>query len=152
MGLKTDHSRKITAKFQTNLVAGLLNHRRQGSRNLSGKVPAQGTNKTESGEVHVPASPKTKYTNAKGAAEYLGISKATFFRRRALGYFQPSPITGRYHLDDLDREAKGNPTTPGISISAEAAIQKTFGKSETTPLLAHGGSPSKIVSFEQNAI
>ena len=51
-----------------------------------------------------PASP---YTNSKRAAAYLGIFKAQFIRLRSRWYFKPSPITGRYHTDDLDRETRG---------------------------------------------
>ena len=148
MGRKDDHSGNIRTRFQTSLVAGLLEHRRQKSRNFPGKHPVQDTHMSESGAACVKACPKTKYTNATGAAEYLGVSKATFFRHRANGHFPPSPITGRYHLDDLDREARGTLSIRNGHDAADAQTQKTFGKSETTPLLAHGGQKSPQVSLE----
>ena len=107
MGRKTNHARNNATKFQTNLLEGLLTHRRMEHRNPHDKVSARETDKMERGAVHLQAAPKTKYTNAKGAADHLGISKATFCRLKAKGFFQPSPITGRYHLDALDREARG---------------------------------------------
>lgn len=152
MGRKTNPARNNATKFQTNLLEGLLTHRRMEHRNPHDKVSARETDKMERGAVHLQAAPKTKYTNAKGAADHLGISKAMFFRLRAKGYFQPSSVTGRYHIDDLDSEARGIPATPGSSISAEAATQTTFGKAETTPPLAHGGRPSKTVGLESIAI
>ena len=138
MGRKTNHSRNMTTKFRTNLVAGLLNQRRLENRTPLDKGPFEETDKTERGAVHVQAPPKTKYTNAKGAAEYLGISKASFCRLKAKGFFQPSPITRRYHLDDLDREARGTLSRPNGGDAVDAQPQKTFGDPESMPPLAHG--------------
>ena len=107
MGRKTNHAPSSATKFQTNLLEGLLTHRRMEKRNTQGGVPILKTDKPEGGVSHVQALPKTQYTNAKGAADHLGISKATFYRLKAKGFFPPSPITGRYHLDDLDRDARG---------------------------------------------
>ena len=148
MGRKTNHSRNMATKFRTNLVAGLLNQRRLEKRTPLGKEPFQETDKTERGAVHVQAPPKTKYTNAKGAAEYLGLSKASFCRLKAKGFFQPSPITRRYHLDDLDREARGTLSRPNGGDAADSQTQKTFGDPESMPPLAHGGSLSTVVSLE----
>jgi hypothetical protein len=139
MRRKSDRSWNITTKFQTNLVAGLLNNRRQGNPHLSAKVPAQGTDKKASAGHHAQP-PQTQYTNAKGAAEYLGISKATFCRLKAKGFFQPSPVTGRYHLDDLDREARGTLSRPNGCDAADAQTQKTFGHPESTQPPAPSGS------------
>jgi hypothetical protein len=139
MGRKTNHARNNATKFQTNLLEGLLTHRRMEHRsNPQDKVSAQEMDKMERGAAHLQAAPKTKYTNAKGAADHLGISKATFCRLKAKGFFQPSPITGRYHLDDLDREARGALSTQNGRAAADAQTQKTFGHPETMPPLAHG--------------
>ena len=140
MGRKSNHAGHIASTFQANLVAGLLSHRRQEPSRSKGKAPARESEKTANAVGHVQASPQTKYTNAKGAANYLGISKATFCRLKAKGFFQPSPVTGRYHLDDLDREARGTLSTPERSDAAEAQPQNTFGPPETMPPLAHGES------------
>lgn len=148
MGRKTNHSRNMATKFQTNLVAGLLTHQRLENRTPLAKGPVQEAEKTKTAAVHVQAPPKTKYTNAKGAAQHLGLSKATFFRLRAKGHFQPSPVTGRYHLDDLDRETRSAPAELSGKSTAETATQKPFGKSESMPPLAHGGSMANVVSLE----
>jgi len=137
----------MATKFQTNLVAGLLTQQRLENRTPLAKGPVQEAEKTKTAVVHVQAPPKTKYTNAKGAADYLGISKATFCRLKAKGFFKPSPITGRYHLDDLDREARGTLSRPNGGDAADAQPQKTFGDPESMPPLAHGGSVLKPVSL-----
>jgi hypothetical protein len=72
-----------------------------------GKSPLEDFRTMASTPPHASSAPKTKYTNAEGAREHLGISKSKFFRLRNQGYFKPSPVTGLYHLDDLDREARG---------------------------------------------
>lgn len=148
MGRKANHSRSMATKFQTNLVAGLLTHRRLENHTPLNKELIREAEKTQTATVPVQAPPRTKYTNAKGAAQYLGLSKATFFRLRAKGHFQPSPITGRYHLDDLDRETRATPAGLSGNRAAEAAAQKPFGKSESMPPLAHGGSMANVVSLE----
>ncbi len=148
MGRKTNPARNNATKFQTNLLEGLLTHRRMEHRNPHDKVSARETDKKERGAVHLQAAPKTKYTNAKGAAEYLGLSKASFCRLKAKGFFQPSPITRRYHLDDLDREARGTLSRPNGGDAADSQTQKTFGDPESMPPLAHGGSLSTVVSLE----
>lgn len=140
MGRKTNHSRNMATKFRTNLVAGLLNQRRLENRTPLDKGPFEETDKTERGAVHVQEPPKTKYTNAKGAAQYLGLSKATFFRLRAEGHFQPSPVTGRYHLDDLDRETRSAPAELSGIRTAEAAAQKSFDPPKSIRPPAPGGS------------
>ena len=142
MGRKTNHARNNATKFQTNLLEGLLTHRRMEHRNPQDTVSARETDKVERGAVHLQAAPKTKYTNAKGAADHLGISKATFCRLKAKGFFQPSPITGRYHLDDLDRETRGALSMQNGSEPTNTQTQKTFGHPETMPPLAHGESMS----------
>jgi len=111
-------------------------------RTPQGGVPALKKDKTEGGAPNVQGLPKTKYTNAKGAAQHLGLSKATFFRLRARGHFQPSPITGRYHLDDLDRETRATLSKPNGRDPADAQNQNPFGYSEPMPPLAHGESMS----------
>jgi hypothetical protein len=111
MRRKSDRSWNITTKFQTNLVAGLLNNRRQGNPHLSAKVPAQGTDKKASAGHHAQP-PQTQYTNAKGAAEYLGI----------------------------DREARGTLSRPNGCDAADAQTQKTFGHPESTQPPAPSGS------------
>lgn len=114
----------MATKFQTNLVAGLLSHRRLENQTPLNEELLRKAENTETATIPVQAPPKTKYTNAKGAAQYLGLSKATFFRLRAKGYFQPSPVTGRYHLDDLDRETKAAPAELTGNSAAKAAAQK----------------------------
>ena len=148
MGRKANHSRSMATKFQTNLLAGLLTYRRLENHTPLNKELLREAEKTVTATVTVQAPPNTKYTNAKGAAQYLGLSKATFFRLRAKGHFQPSPVTGLYHLDDLDRESRAVPAALSENNSAEAATQKTFGNSETHTPLAHGGSVLKPVSLE----
>lgn len=140
MGRKTNHSRNMATKFQTNLVAGLLTHRRLENHTPLNKELLRDAEKTKTAAVHVQAPPKTKYTNAKGAAQHLGLSKATFFRLRAKGHFQPSPVTGRYHLDDLDRETRATPAELSGIRTAEAAAQKSFDPPKSIRPPAPGGS------------
>ena len=147
MGRKANHSRNVTTVFEANLVAGLLNHRRLQNSCRIRKACSRDADQTEVGLTLAQTPSKTKYTNAKGAALHLGISKATFFRRKARGHFKPSPVTGLYHLDDLDRETRPVPAALSGNNSAEAATQKIFGNSETHTPLAHGGSVSKPVSL-----
>ena len=147
MDRKASHSRNITTVFESNLVAGLLNHRRLQSSCRIRKACSRDADQTEVGLTLAQTPSKTKYTNAKGAALHLGISKSTFFRRKARGHFKPSPVTGLYHLDDLDRETRAVPGALSENNSAEAATQKTFGNSETHTPLAHGGSVLKPVSL-----
>jgi hypothetical protein len=106
MGRARNRSQNGNTTFEANLVAGLLNQQRQRNQKFKHKINAQKPQKTEQTPHQRHALPETKYVNARGAAQYLGISKATFFRLKAKGHFRPSPITGRYHLDDLDSHAK----------------------------------------------
>lgn len=133
MGSKINHAQSSATRFQANLVEGLLTRRRMEKRNPQGEVSALETDTREGGAVHVQAPPKTKYTNAKGAADYLGISKATFCRLKTKGFFKPSSVTGRYHLDDLDREARGTISLQNGNDAADAQNQKTFGHPESMP-------------------
>ena len=143
---------KTKSKIESNLIAGLLSERAGKAKKSSGVPTLDPRLVGKPSGFMSTHSPASRYTDSKGAADHLGISKAMFFRLRAKGYFQPSSVTGRYHIDDLDSEARGIPATPGSSISAEAATQTTFGKAETTPPLAHGGRPSKTVGLELIAI
>jgi hypothetical protein len=100
----------ITEKFQNKLVAGLLKQQREERRESSRKSPIPKTCLVERDQTLAShgTTPETKYTDAKGAAQHLGISRSKFFRLRSKGHFTPSPITGLYNFQDLDREARGN--------------------------------------------
>lgn len=107
MGGRTKHSRRTASRFESNLLEGLSKISQQQRMKSQGKSPLEDFRTVASGPPHASTPPKTKYTNAEGAKEHLGISKSKFFRLRNQGYFKPSPVTGLYHLDDLDREARG---------------------------------------------
>jgi hypothetical protein len=104
---RTNHSRRAVSRFESNLLEGLSNISQQQRKKCQGKSPLEDFRTVASAPPHASFAPKTKYTNAEGAREHLGISKSKFFRLRNQGYFKPSPVTGLYHLDDLGREARG---------------------------------------------
>lgn len=80
------------------------------------------------------ASPQCQWVNARQAAVTLGISKATFARLRKKGHFKPSPITGRFHLDELNREAFGIPSQTLYSDGPPNGAAQTLSPSgETRP-------------------
>jgi hypothetical protein len=93
--------------FESNLISGLLKERTTKATKNSGMPPMVTPAVRKSSSSCFKQPPASPYTDAKGAAAYLSISKAKFFRLRRQGYFKPSPITGRYHTDDLDRETRG---------------------------------------------
>jgi hypothetical protein len=105
--IDTQERGRSRSNFESSLISGLLKERTTKASKNSGMPPLV-TPSVQKGSSpcskHAPASP---YTDSKGAAAYLGISKAKFFRLRRQGHFKPSPITGRYYTDDLDRETRG---------------------------------------------
>jgi hypothetical protein len=96
-------NRTLASAIQTNLIKELGKQRRQISMKTLSGVEEQ---KPVSKAIEQPLP--SKYVDTKTAYQHLGISKASFFRLKKLGHFLPSPVTGRYHLDDLDREARGH--------------------------------------------
>ncbi len=126
MSRKADRSRNIAKKFESNLLSGLLRQKQRHVDKCFSKVDQKDVKKIQAPLPRAPTVPESKYTNAKGAAKHLGISKATFFRRRAAGFFQPSPVTGKYHLDELDREVKGIPAVLLRTTFAEGAAERTL--------------------------
>ncbi len=111
---------RARSRFESNLLSGLLS-----KAGKSSEFAASSKAKDDASQAP-PILPvkSSRYTDAKGAAEYLGISKSTFFRLRNKGFFTPSPVTGRYHLDELDREAKGVPPNHTGKGAAEVLTQK----------------------------
>ena len=105
--IDTQERGRSRSKFESSLISGVLKERTSKASKNSGMPPLV-TPSVQKGSSpcskHAPASP---YTDSNGAAAYLGISRAKFFRLRSKGHFQPSPVTGRYHMDDLDSEARG---------------------------------------------
>ena len=98
---------KTQSKFESNLIAGLLSERAGKAKKSSGMPTLDPRLVGKPSGFISTHSPASRYTDSKGAAGYLGISRAKFFRLRSKGHFHPSPITGRYHMDDLDSEARG---------------------------------------------
>ena len=95
----------IAGALQQNLIRQLSTKTAQRTRSTS-QISARGQPQSPSGDDKT-ASLRSQWINAQQAAVYLGISKATFARLRKKGHFKPSPITGRFHLDELNREAFG---------------------------------------------
>jgi hypothetical protein len=102
MSLTKNFNRTIAGTLHTNLIKQFAKQR----RHTPGKTLSPATERKPAPVAHEP--PASKYVDTKAAYQHLGISKASFFRLRKLGHFSPSPITGRYHIDDLDREARGH--------------------------------------------
>lgn len=144
----TREDRGSRSKFESSLLSGLLNWKATNTTKNSCVPPSETKPAAKDSGSIAGGSPASRYIDSKGAAAYLGVSKAKFFRLRSKGHFRPSPVTGLYHLDDLDREARAvQPPSPDDN-SDEEATQKIFGKSESKPPLAHGGSSAKPVSQE----
>ena len=134
--IDTQERGRSRSKFESSLISGVLKERTSKASKNSGMPPLV-TPSVQKGSSprskHAPASP---YTDSKGAAAYLGISKAKFFRVRRQGHFKPSPITGRYYMADLDLEARGIQSTPTGRATGDAELPKTFGKSESVLSMA----------------
>ncbi len=116
MSLTKNFNRTIAGALQTNLIKQLGNQRRR-----TPKKTVSPAAERKPAPVALEQRPASKYVDSKAAYQHLGISKASFFRLRKLGHFSPSPVTGRYHLDDLDREARGhsgNEIKPKIAKTA----------------------------------
>ena len=102
MSLTKNFSRTIAGTFHKNLIKQVAKQQ----RHTPGKTLSPATERKPAPVAHEPLP--SKYVDTKTAYQHLGISKASFFRLKKLGHFLPSPVTGRYHLDDLDREARGH--------------------------------------------
>jgi predicted DNA-binding transcriptional regulator AlpA len=59
-----------------------------------------------------------RYLSAREACLFLGISKSTFFRKKAQGYFKSSKITGKYDRNLLEAEVHAS-TQPSASVSGK---------------------------------
>jgi hypothetical protein len=106
MGRRTT-SRKMGAdRFDRNLLQGILEHHR-GRKPKTAHTTVLPSAPVEPVKQPTPVAP-SKYLTAKDACAYLGIAKATFFRRKKEGAFQSVAVTNRYHIDDLDREVRGS--------------------------------------------
>jgi hypothetical protein len=102
MNRTRNSNRTLAGALQTSLIKQLGKRQRQ-----TPKKPLPTIVERKSASAAPERLTQSKYVGAKAAYQHLGISKATFFRLRGNGHFPPSPVTGRYHLDDLDREARG---------------------------------------------
>ena len=76
--------------------------------------PALSASKSKGEEDH-----GKRYLSAKEACLFLRISKSTFFRKKAQGYFKPSKITGKYDRNLLEAEVHAS-TQPSASMSGKA--------------------------------
>lgn len=114
MNRTRNSNRTLAGVLQTNLIKQLGKQSRHAPKSSLLSVPER---KPTSPSVQPPQP--SKYVDTKAAHQHLGISKASFFRLRKQGHFSPSPITGRYHLDDLDREARG--------VQGTASLEQTHG-------------------------
>ena len=125
-------NRTLASALQTNLIKQIGKQRRHTPTKTPSRVEEQ---KPVSKVIEQPLP--SKYVNTKAAYQHLGISKASFFRLRKLGHFLPSPVTGRYHLDDLDREARGhrmNEIKPQIAKeSLNNAVKRTSTERKNSP-------------------
>ena len=111
MGRRPVQRKGGLSTFEQTLIQGVMERQRGGK-------PQKLVRPTE-----VPPAPAavtkpisgvpSKYLTAVGAYQYLGISKATFFRLKKQGRFSPSPVTNRYHVDDLDNEVRGKAVQDG---------------------------------------
>ena len=122
----------IAGALQQNLIRQLSTKTAQRTRSTS-QISAPGQPQSPSGDDKT-ASLRSQWINAQQAAVYLGISKATFARLRKKGHFKPSPITGRFHLDELNREAFGIPSQTLYSDGPPNGAAQTLSPSgETRP-------------------
>jgi len=94
-------SRTLAGAFQTNLIKQLGKQRLHASKSTPLPTPER-----KPASVITQQQPASKYVATKAAYQHLGISRATFFRLKKQGHFTPSPVTGRYHLDDLDQHVR----------------------------------------------
>ena len=120
MSLTKNFNRTIAGALQTNLIKQLGNQRRR-----TPKKTVSPAAERKPAPVALEQRPASKYVDSKAAYQHLGISKASFFRLRKLGHFSPSPVTGRYHLDDLDRQqscSRGKQTIVSLHCLAEANL------------------------------
>ncbi len=102
------------ANFMANLAHEISRNqqKKNGAKVSTQKVSqALSDSKPKSKEDHAK-----RYLSAKEACHFLGISKATFFRKKAQGYFKHSKITGRYDRNLLEAEVHAS-TQPSASVS-----------------------------------
>ena len=104
------------ANFMANLAQEISRNQRKtkGAEVTTQEVSqALSALKPKSKEDHVK-----RYLSAREACLFLGISKSTFFRKKAQGYFKSSKITGKYDRNLLEAEVHAS-TQPSASVSGK---------------------------------